>query len=220
MAYPQIPLLPGRYYHLYNRGNNSENVFIEERNYTYFLEQYSKHVVPFVDTYAYCLLRNHFHFLIRVKTESDLKREFTNHRSERLEHSERYERCKTNDDLQKAVARGIQSWFGTYAMAINKAYKRTGKLFQEHFGRIEVYSDQYFTNLIAYIHFNPQKHGFVDDFREWAWSSYGALASPSKTTLKREAVLNWFEGEALFRSFHLNAIDERLIAPLIGDDFD
>ena len=62
-----IPLQYGKYYHVYNRGNNRENIFVEKRNYRYFLQLYTKHVEPVVDTYAYCLLRNHFHFLLHVK---------------------------------------------------------------------------------------------------------------------------------------------------------
>jgi REP element-mobilizing transposase RayT len=75
-----IPLLPGRYYHVLNRGNNRENLFIEERNYAYFLQLYGKYISPIADTFAYCLLRNHFHLLIRVKDDK---------RSERLERSDR-----------------------------------------------------------------------------------------------------------------------------------
>ena len=56
--------------------------------------------------------------------------------------------------------------FNAYTKAINKAYGRTGSLFQDRFGRIQVTADAYFTNLIYYIHHNPQKHGLVDDFRE------------------------------------------------------
>ena len=62
-----IPLEPGRYYHIYNRGNNRENIFKEDRNYAYFLKLYAFHVGPIADTYAYCLLRNHFHLFVRVK---------------------------------------------------------------------------------------------------------------------------------------------------------
>ena len=64
----RIPLEYGKYYHIYNRGNNRENIFFEDRNYHYFLKLYAKHVEPVADTYAYCLLYNHFHFLVRIKT--------------------------------------------------------------------------------------------------------------------------------------------------------
>jgi hypothetical protein len=54
------PLRYDTYYHIYNRGVNRENIFFEERNYEYFLNLYWKHIEPVVDTFAYCLLRNHF----------------------------------------------------------------------------------------------------------------------------------------------------------------
>ena len=195
------PLLPGRYYHILNRGNNGENLFLAERNYPYFLGLYAKHVSPVVDTFAYCLLRNHFHLLIRVKDDQ---------RSERSERSDRLD----------PATRAFASLFQAYSMAINKAYNRTGKLFQEHFARIEVTSDAYFTNLISYIHFNPQKHGFVTDFREWPWSSYSAFISNQPTRLQRDEVLAWFDGREQFIQFHRGAVDERRIMPLIADDFE
>ena len=63
-------LVPGVYYHIYNRGTNRENVFIEERNYAYFLQLYVKHIEPVAETYAYCLLRNHFHVFARIRDDA------------------------------------------------------------------------------------------------------------------------------------------------------
>ncbi|NNJ12539.1 hypothetical protein EKD04_019625 [Chloroflexales bacterium ZM16-3] len=63
------PLLPGRYYHIFNRGNNRENLFHEERNYVYFLRLYKSHIEPVAETFAYCLLPNHFHLLMRVRPD-------------------------------------------------------------------------------------------------------------------------------------------------------
>lgn len=68
-----VPLQYDTVYHIYNRGNNGENLFIEERNYRYFLRRYGRHIHPVVETYAYCLLRNHFHLLIRVRTRDDFR---------------------------------------------------------------------------------------------------------------------------------------------------
>ena len=50
----------GSYYHIYNRGNNRENIFIEERNYAYFLRLYAEHIVSVADTYAYLLAAESF----------------------------------------------------------------------------------------------------------------------------------------------------------------
>ena len=60
------------YYHIYNRGTNGENIFIEERNYDLFLKLYEKHISPVADTFAYCMLRNHFHVDMRVKSEEEI----------------------------------------------------------------------------------------------------------------------------------------------------
>jgi REP element-mobilizing transposase RayT len=68
-----IPLQHGKYYHIYNRGNNRENIFFEERNYRYFLQLYAKYIQPIADTYAYCLLYNHFHVLVRIKSIEELQ---------------------------------------------------------------------------------------------------------------------------------------------------
>ena len=61
----------GGYYHIFNRGNNRENIFIEERNYHYFMNLYEKYIPLVADPFAYCLLPNHFHFLVRIKEEQE-----------------------------------------------------------------------------------------------------------------------------------------------------
>ena len=65
------PLAYNCYYHIYNRGNNRENLFKQDRNYRYFLKLYAKHIEPIADTFAYCLLPNHFHLLVRIKGETE-----------------------------------------------------------------------------------------------------------------------------------------------------
>ncbi len=201
------PLQFGQYYHIYNRGNNRENLFYEERNYRYFLKLYARYVQPVADTFAYCLLRNHFHSLVYIKTEEEQEQTF------RV--SETLKVFKVLSPSQQ-----FSNLFNAYAKAINKAYQRTGSLFQHPFGRILVTSDTYFVHLITYIHRNPQKHGFVDDFRDWTYSSYHAILSQKPTRLKRDAVLDWFDNAAAFQASHQQDVNQALIAPLISDDFD
>ena len=64
-----VPLAYGTFYHIYNRGNNHENIFVQERNYAYFLNLWWKHISPIAETWAYCLLRNHFHAAVYIKKE-------------------------------------------------------------------------------------------------------------------------------------------------------
>ena len=65
----QEPLVYGRYYHIYNRGNNGEIIFRSEENYRFFLRQYGHYIEAVAATFAYCLLPNHFHFLIYIRSQ-------------------------------------------------------------------------------------------------------------------------------------------------------
>jgi len=205
----------GQHYHIYNRGNNQETLFFEERNYRCFLKLYARYIEPVADTYAYCLLGNHFHLLVRIKTEEEQEQ---THQTLNQTLDQTLKVSETFRVLNPS--RQFGNLFNAYAKAINKAYQRTGSLFQNPFGRIPVTSDAYFCHLIAYIHRNPQKHGLVDDFRSWTYSSYHALLSQKPTRLKRDDVLTWFNGAAAFQASHQQAINEALIALLIPDDLD
>jgi hypothetical protein len=53
--------------------------------------------------------------------------------------------------------------------------------------------DRYFTYLVVYIHRNPQKHGFAEEFGRWPYSSYRAILSHGGSRVDRQAVLDWFD---------------------------
>jgi len=64
------PIESDRYFHIYNRGNNFENIFFKPENYIYFLKKYKEYLFDHVETYAYCLLPNHFHLLVKVTNDN------------------------------------------------------------------------------------------------------------------------------------------------------
>ncbi len=72
----EIPLLPENYYHIYNHANGSDNLFLNSENYRYFLQRYATFINPIADTFAYCLMPNHIHFLIRIKSGPDLQKAY------------------------------------------------------------------------------------------------------------------------------------------------
>lgn len=114
------------------------------------------------------------------------------------------------------ISKQFSDFFNSYAQSINKAHIRTGGLFEEPFRRILVNTDAYFTELIYYIHSNPQKHGFVNDFRAYPYSSYHSHLSKAMTRLKREEVWDWFGNKEEFEKFHtgnpnLNNLDKFIL---------
>lgn len=177
----QDVLEPGGTYHLFNRGNNVENIFKEEDNYVYFLHLLKKYLVPVCDIYAYCLLKNHFHLLLRLKDPQDL-----------------------SPKLCEKPHLAFSHLFNAYTKAFNKRYGRSGSLFQEHIKRKRVEDEKYLIQLIAYIHLNPVKHGFTEDYKTYKFSSYQAYKSSKPSLLKREYIFSLIDPE-VFEHWH----DER-----------
>ncbi len=70
------PFEPDTIYHIYNHGNPEDNIFREDTNYGFFLKRYRKYIPPIADTYAYCLMPNHFHVMVRVKGREELEKFF------------------------------------------------------------------------------------------------------------------------------------------------
>ena len=186
MEIRKTPLESGKFYHIFNRGINKSQVFFEEGNYHYFLEKYAQYVFPWVKTYAYCLLSNHYHLLVKVRDESELN-------------------ITSNMDKSYTwhVSNAFSSFLQSYTRSMNKVYGRSGALFETPFKRIEVQNEAYFSKLVSYIHQNPQKHGIIADFKDYPHSSYWShLSTTKQSKLERTDVLDWFGGDKQYQYFH------------------
>ncbi|MBL7970536.1 MAG: transposase [Prolixibacteraceae bacterium] len=188
----RIRIEPDKFYHIWNRGNNRENLFYTSANYEYFLRLYAEFLDPVAETYAFCLLPNHFHLLIRTKA-----------------FAQSLEVSPTGETSRKAnpVSLAFQRLFTAYSQAINIQQHRTGSLFQKPFKRLEVKSAKQLANLVHYIHTNPQRHGITDDFRQYPWSSYERIIIARPSKLKKEEVLAWFKNKENYLDYHTRTIN-------------
>ena len=166
-------LIANNYYHIFNQGNNKEDIFIEEINYAYFLELLKKYISPIATIFSYCLLKNHFHLLIRIKDIPD----------------------------DRLASRAFSNFFNSYSKSINKKYNRTGSLFRDRFKRIKITEEGYLKKLIVYINLNPIYHGFASNLNEYKHSSFLALTSNKTTLLKRDEVLQLFDNKENFKYY-------------------
>jgi len=197
-----VALEYGRYYHIYNRGINGTSLFKEKENYEYFLMLYDKYISCIAETYAWCLMPNHFHLLIQIKEEKDiLPLEIYNTKDK--EGKKDISRRMINE--KKPVPyRQFSHLFNSYAQAFNKRENRHGGLFETPFHRIEVTSQSYFKHLVYYIHNNPVHHGFVQDMIQYPWSSFLTLISVSNKPSNYEKIIGWFNNKQEFITYHSN----------------
>ena len=200
------PLEPDKFYHIFNRGINGENLFVENSNYNHFVRLYIEHITPVAETFAWVLLKNHFHLLVRILPSGEI--EFMKPKEEKKNII--YPVKKKYNPTQQ-----FGNLFNAYAKAFNKRYNRTGGLFESPFRRLEVDDERYFRMLVYYIHNNPVHHGFCDIMCDYPWSSYLSVISVKPTKLHREKVIGWFNSKSEFTEFHRQNHDSKIIESLI-----
>ena len=180
------PLLPEKYYHIYNRAIGSEQLFKTPDNYQYFLKKYQLYIPKVVDTLAYCLMPNHFHFLVKIKDENTVQKALD----------------LPEQEPSAIVSKQFSKLFSCYTQSFNKVNRRMGSLFIANFKRKLISDENYLSQVIFYIHNNPVHHGFKKCIDDWPYSSYLELLSSTPTFLDREELLAWFGGQAAFIEFH------------------
>jgi putative transposase len=191
------PLAEGSYFHIYNRGVNGEDIFKEQRNYYYFLQQYMLYCSDVLETFAYALLKNHFHLLVHIKENVLVPK---------------------NDGqgmVQLNASKQLSHFLNSYAQAVNKANNRTGPLFESPFERKLIDDDNYLTSMIYYCHYNAKLHEFVKDFKDWEFSSYHTILKNNNSFLASQKVLDWFGGSDAFEKAHSGRYEERSMGKYI-----
>ena len=106
-------LIQNEFYHVYNRGNNKQRVFFSDANYLFFLKKIRDQLSPVCNIISYCLMPNHFHFII-MATEKSIT-----------------ERSTFGGKPMQEFPYRIGILLSSYSQAINKQNKTTGSLFQQ-----------------------------------------------------------------------------------------
>lgn len=153
-------IMPGRnvtkeyaaesFYHIYNRGVNKNNVFLDHQDRITFLRLLKRYlgkktekkknseIYPNycneIELLAFCLMNNHFHLFVYQEPET-------------------------------AIAHFMKSLTVAYSMYFNKKYKRVGAVFQQRYRGVRVTDDSQYLHISRYIHMNPK------DYENYEWSS-------------------------------------------------
>ena len=182
------------FYHIYNRGINGEVIFKTDRNYLFFIKKIKQNLLKVCDIYAYCLMPNNFHLLVRIKSESDLQN---------LVKVQNLDKVEGLHSPQHIFSKQFSIIFNSYSQAFNKENNRHGALIESPFKRKLISSEDYLRQCIIYIHQNPNS----EDFKNFPYSSYKTILSNNNTSLKRSEVNELFEDKENFIFCHQKETD-------------
>ena len=193
MGSPRIPLEPEGVYHIYNHAVGSDNIFRDDENYLFFLRKFASRIIFFADVLSYCLMPNHFHFVLRIKDANHLDMIWRDKPNKK--------KLNQADFYDAIITTQFANLFNSYVQAFNKKYLRQGTLLKESFQRKRIETNEYLIKIICYVHNNPVNHGFAKR-DSWKYSSYNAIMSDKKTYVLRDEVLQLFGGKDNFEFIH------------------
>ena len=132
----------GGYYHVFNRGNRKQDIFLEKSDYLKYLEKLREYKKKYnISIICYCLMPNHFHLLLRQ-----------------------------NSDIP--IYKFMHALHTSYSIYFNQTHDKVGRMFQGRFKQKEINKDEYLSLVTSYIHFNPVKDGLTEELDNYQWSSY------------------------------------------------
>lgn len=216
MPIRETDFVEGEYYHLYNRGNSKQKIFLDDKDRERFLKLFylcnSKGRIDFqndivkrkigawdfekgesiVSIGAWVLMSNHFHLYITPKTDAWRPSE-------------------------NAITYFMHRVLTAYSKYFNAKYKRTGSLFEGKFKSVHITKDTQAKYLFSYIHLNPlklidsnwNKDGskasvskyikFLDSYKWSSYLDYLEIIRPENKILDRIDFLNYFESKKSFQ---------------------
>lgn len=183
MSTTREPFEPENWYNVFNHVRGNDKLFETNSDYKIFLELVLKYIKPVAEIYAYCLMPNHFHFLVRFK-EVEIPKSF---------------KKKDVSDYLSHQWGNVQN---TYSKKKNYRTGKRGGLFCQSINRNLITSEEYLQMCIVYIYTNPVKHGFCSSPDEWEYCSYNTIVSGRPTKIERDDVLDWFENKENFVQHH------------------
>ncbi len=148
-------------FHVYNRSNDRQALFVDDFNYQYFLKKAITCLKGAAHVVGYCLMPNHFHFLLVAKHKILVDLSPTNKVLPRL----------PTDEISEAIRQLLMGFTKGY----NATYNITGSRFQQH-TRCK-YHHLGLAHGLAYVHQNPVAANLVSHPSEWGYSSYNEYAA-------------------------------------------
>lgn len=169
-------------YHVMLRGIDTRDLFLKDPDYQKFIYymRKAKENIEFA-VYAYSLMTNHVHMLIKTQPET-----------------------KDLGEIVKRITVG-------YAQYHNAEYGRMGHLFQNRFRSEVVDNEASFLAVLRYIHQNPMKAGLAKGVHDYKWSSYNEYFKPASSLIEPVFVLGLFKDSKHFAEFNRETNEDKAL---------
>ncbi len=190
-------------FHIYNRSNNKENIFVHEANHLKFLRNIERFILPFADILALNILPNHFHLIIEVKKKEDML-----HHVSKAFVADLPPICRKlvemdENNMSDILENRFRSMLSGYATYYNNRTQRSGNLFHRPFCRKWIRSIEYLKRAIYYVNTNTVKHGMHTNFLDHPWTSFHWVIDGDCSLINLEKLFMYFDGHANFLQYHL-----------------
>jgi len=165
-------------YHIYNRGNNKQPIFFGNSDYLHFITLCRKNIADRCQILAWCLMPNHFHFMVEVNKNS-------------------LNPIKWGGNIMPSISNGFQLLQSNYSKRINFREHRTGSLFQQKTKSKLLDNRSYALTTFWYLHQNPVKAALAESALQWEYSSFKEYCGLSDENLSNvelgKAILKFSE---------------------------
>ncbi|GAB2836479.1 transposase [Ferruginibacter profundus] len=203
------PFVAGNHYHLVFKSIDGVLLFRDENDHTIFLERFQKFTAIAFYNWAYCLLNNHVHFIVKVKPLENIVIAIskTDQTKQTVAMKELLAVQDKPETLDAMIERQVNSFMVSYANYTKNKYHHKGGLFQKPFKRIAIDSDAHLQMAIIYVHANVAKHKVFDNYKKYVHSSYTAIITNNNFYCASASVVQFFGGVEKFILLHEEQIN-------------
>lgn len=185
-------------YHVFNRGVEKRDIFLDDQDHCIFLYYLFVYVVPLekvllhhpdlpirlydknlskeVKVLAYCLMPNHFHLLLQQRSIN-------------------------------GISKLLKQLTNAYTLYFNKKYQRVGGLVQGRFKAVQTETDEQLLHTSRYIHLNPLVSEITPDLKDFKWSSFSDYVEDKGLICTKDTLLSFFSTPAKYEKFVMDHAD-------------
>ncbi|HRS53544.1 MAG TPA: hypothetical protein P5250_02415 [Bacteroidales bacterium] len=186
MSRIKTPFMPDKYFHIYHKVENGRNLFPTEEYKNIFFNALNKIINPYAKIIGYCLLPDHYHLLIKVKSQLYQKNGFPN--------------------IGQLLTYYLRRFIRNYNQFVNTQEKKKGKLLSALPYITPIKDNEQMKEILVGIHLNPVYHNITEDPGIYQWSSFQPFLKQNNDNLPCEEVLNYYGGKQKFIDYHTQAI--------------